>query len=365
MRYGRLHIALVGPLPPPAGGIANQTCQLARLLREGGHEVEVVQVNAPYVPAWTGRLRGVRAAVRMPPYLLRLRRAVARAQVVHVMAHSGWAWHLFAAPAVLFAAAAGVPAVVNYRGGGAADFLAREHRLVCPVLRRAAALAVPSGFLREVFARHAFDAAVIANAVDTARFLPRVPAPDPAPHILVARSLEPIYDNASALHALAHVRASRPRARMTVTGQGPEEGALRTLARSLGIADSVHFAGQVEHGDMAALFQQADVLLNPSLVDNMPNCLLEAMASGVPVVSTRAGGVPHMVDDGVNGLLVAPGDAAAMAEAVIGLARDGGRARALAGAGLKTVQRHAWEAIGPQWLSLYTRLAAQRRWKMA
>ena len=124
----RLSIALVGPLPPPPGGMANQTRQLARLLQDSGTTVEVVRSNAPYRPAWVERLRGVRAVFRLAPFLGSLWRAGGRVDVFHVMANSGWAWHLFAAPAVWIARWRGRPVVVNYRGGEAEAFMAREAR---------------------------------------------------------------------------------------------------------------------------------------------------------------------------------------------------------------------------------------------
>ena len=96
-----LRLCIVGPLPPPAGGMANQCEQLARLLARDGLAVEVVRTNAPYVPAWSGRLPVVRALFRLLPYLVRLWTAAGRAEVVHVFANSGWAWHLFAAPVLL------------------------------------------------------------------------------------------------------------------------------------------------------------------------------------------------------------------------------------------------------------------------
>jgi glycosyltransferase involved in cell wall biosynthesis len=84
---------------------------------------------------------------------------------------------------------------------------------------------------------------------------------------------------------------------------------LQALAASLGIADAVCFVGRLDRDQVAALYSEADVILNPSRVDNMPNSVLEAMACGLPVVSTRAGGVPHIVRDGVSALLVDAGDA--------------------------------------------------------
>ena len=106
-----MRILLVGPLPPPSAGMANQTEQLARLLREEGAELRVVATNAPYRPAWTARLRGVRAAVRLAFYVASLWRALKGVHLVHVMANSGWAWFLHAAPAVWVARLARIPVV--------------------------------------------------------------------------------------------------------------------------------------------------------------------------------------------------------------------------------------------------------------
>ena len=113
---GKTTIGLVGPLPPPSGGMANQTRQLARLLEESGLSVELVQVNVPYHPRWVEHLRGIRAAFRLVPYLANLWRAAGRVDLFHIMANSGWAWHLFAAPAIWIAHLRGIPAIVNYRG---------------------------------------------------------------------------------------------------------------------------------------------------------------------------------------------------------------------------------------------------------
>ena len=351
----KLRLGLVGPLPPPSGGMANQTLQLARLLRAEGLQVELVQVNPPYRPAFVARLRGVRAVSRLLPYLLRLWRCAGQCDLLHVMANSGWSWHLFAAPAIWIGRWRGTPVLVNYRGGEAEAFFARSLRWVRPSMERASAVVVPSGFLEEVFQRHGMAALVLPNVVDLARFRPA--ARPRGQCVLVARNLEPIYDNASALHALALLRITHPAARMVIAGSGPLRAALEQLAAQLGVQDAVRFAGQVDHAQMASLYAEADVMLNPSLVDNMPNAVLEALASGVPVVSTRAGGVPYMVQDGRTALLVTPGAAPEMAAALACLFDQPALADALAAAGRQEAARCAWTAVRPQLLAVYERLA--------
>jgi phenylacetate-CoA ligase len=140
---------------------------------------------------------------------------------------------------------------------------------------------------------------------------------------------------------------------MTLAGAGPERAALETLAHELRIESAVRFAGWLDRDAMADLYRTADVALNPSLVDNMPNSLLEALACGVPVVSTRVGGVPYLVKDGVTAVLVDPGNDAAMAEALLRVLRDGGFAARLAKAGLEEVQRYTWTSVRERWGDVY------------
>lgn len=352
----RLRIGLVGPLPPPSGGMANQTLQLLKLLEEDGHAVDVIQVNAAYRPAWVGRVPGLRAGFRLLPYLCQLWRAAGRVQLFHVMANSGWSWHLFAAPAIWIGRLRGCPVVVNYRGGEADDFLRRSLAWIRPSLRRSDALLVPSGFLQAVFGKYGFGTTVVPNIINLERFSAAASLPaagGAAPAILVARNLEAIYDNATALRAFAIVAAARPGARLTVAGSGPLRAALEQLARELGVAAAVTFTGRVDNAGMAALYRQADMMLNPSLVDNMPNSVLEALASGVPVVSTDVGGVPYLVQDGHTALLVPPQAPQAMAAAMLRLLDEPALAAALREAGLRYVQQYTWPNVRPKLLQAY------------
>jgi glycosyltransferase involved in cell wall biosynthesis len=354
-----LRLLLVGPVPPPAGGMANQTRQLGELLTQEGVHVLPLATNGPYRPAWLASWRGVRAAARLLAYVIDLWRSCGRVDMVHVMANSGWSWHLFAAPAIWVARLRGRPIVVNYRGGEAADFLARAERWVRPSVKQCAKLVVPSGFLLDVFGRHHMAAEVVPNIIDAVRFTP-VLVPPPPFHVLVARNLEPLYDNGSALRALAVLRRKVPDACMTIAGTGPDLPMLKELAHDLGLVDAVRFAGRLERDAMATLYQSAHVLLNTSLVDNMPNSLLEAMASGVPIVSTRVGGVPYIVRDGETALLVGPRDVDAMAAALARLAQEPHVALALRERGLLEVQQYTWAKVSPRWAQVYREALAQR-----
>jgi len=353
-------IALVGPLPPPSGGMANQTMQLARLLEEEGCRVTLVQTNRPYRPSWIANFRGVRALVRLAPYLRALWRAMGDADLVHVMANSGWAWHFFAAPAIWIGWLRGRPVVVNYRGGAAQAFLDRQWMLVAPTLRRAARLIVPSRFLERVFKARNIRVEIVPNIVDLARFYPGNLL-ERGWHVVVARNLEDIYDIPTALRAFAVVHRRHPQARLTVVGSGPALIMLERLADELALRGAVTFTGRLDNARMADVYRSADLALNPSRVDNMPISLLEAMASGVPIVSTNAGGIPDMVDDGKTALLVPVGDWQAMAEAALRVLENAQLAGALRAAGVEAAQRYTWKAVRPLLNAVYSAAIAETR----
>jgi glycosyltransferase involved in cell wall biosynthesis len=355
-------VCVVGPLPPPSGGMANQCEQLVRLLAAEGVHVELVRTNSPYRPAWVGRLPLIRAGVRLLPYLLHLWQAAARAGVMHILANSGWAWHLCAAPAMLVARLRKTPVIINYRGGNADTFFAAAPRHVLRTLARASLRVTPSTFLRRVFSRHGLTAEVIPNIIDLSRFAPAPPRSfGDAPQLVVTRNLEPIYDMPTAIHAFARIKQAFPQARLTLAGSGPDLARLQRLVAEIGLQGSVHFSGRVANADMPELYASADCMLNPSTVDNMPISILEAFASGVPVVSTCAGGIPDLIEEGVSGLLVPIGDHKAMAQEVLRVLQDAGLAMALRQAGLAQARQYAWPQVRRQWLDAYRRAVVARR----
>lgn len=354
-------VCIVGPLPPPSGGMANQCDQLARLLTVDGFAVEVVRNNAPYRPAWAGSLPVLRAAFRLVPYLVRLWMAAGRADVMHVLANSGWAWHLFAAPAVWIGRLRGTPVIINYRGGNAGVFFAGAPAIVHRTLRMASLRITPSSYLRRVFEAHALDSRIVPNIIDLSRFGARAPRRfGDAPHLIVTRNLEDIYDIPTALKAFARIRIRFCRARLTVAGEGPALSQLQTLARELQIDMAVDFCGRIDNTKIPELYASADCMLNPSTVDNMPISILEAFACGVPVVSTDAGGIPDIATDGVSARLVPVGDTNALAAAAIQVLGDPSACAHMVAAGLDEVARYSWTRVGPQWREIYQNLMRRK-----
>ncbi len=248
-----------------------------------------------------------------------------------------------------------MPVVVNYRGGEAEVFLQKSIRWIRPSLERVSRIVVPSGFLKAVFQKFDIETAIVPNIIDLNRFR-RDKCKElnqEAPHIIVCRNLEPIYDVATALKGFAVIAAELPEAVLSVAGEGPDHTALIALAMELGVDSQVTFTGRLNVEEMINLYHSADLMLNASRVDNMPNALLESMAAGVPIVTTDAGGIPHMVEQGVTAELVAIGDWNAMGEKSLAILQDQQRHTELAEACIKAVEIYQWDSVKPQWQQVY------------
>lgn len=155
-------------------------------------------------------------------------------------------------------------------------------------------------------------------------------APD-APVVGIVARLREEKDHALLLDAIALVRQRVPEVRLVLVGDGPEQEALERRADALGLREAVVFAGHLPNRPNP--HQLFDVSVLCSKHEGFPNTLVEAMAASRPVVATAVGGVPDAVVDGTTGVLVPPGDAARLAEAIVGLLRDAGAARRMGEAG--------------------------------
>jgi glycosyltransferase involved in cell wall biosynthesis len=345
-------VVIVGPLAPPAGGMANQTKKLSEFLQSEGLTVDIVRTNADYKPAFVAKLPVIRSLFRLAYYKLSLFKQLKSADVVHIMANSGWSWHLFSAPAIIIARLLNKPVVLNYRGGYAQSFFEKSWFWVNLTLNKVQGIVVPSVFLQGVFNDFGKTAQVVPNVLDQALFFPSNTENNiNAPHLIVTRNLEAIYDVATVINAFARIKKEFPKAYLSIAGTGPELKYLKKKVADFQLEASVTFTGRLAPDEMAQLYQNADVMLNASTVDNTPNSIIESLACGTPVVTTNAGGIPKLVTHQHDALLIDIGDDEAMAEQVIALLKNEGKRVALIEQGLRTISKFYWPNV---WLNLKT-----------
>ncbi len=338
--------------------LGGQAVQAQRLLDgwRDDPDVELVPHN-PVPPAPFDRLldvKYVRTVVTQLCYWPMLIRQLRRADVVHVFSASYSSFLLSPLPAMLVARLYGRPVVLNYRSGEAPDHL-RRSAVARWALRSVTRNVVPSTFLRDVFAGFDIPSEVIANVADLARFkyVPRDPL---RPRLVSTRNFDALYNVGCTLRAFARVQSRYPDASLTLVGSGPHDAALRSLATELGLRN-VTFVGRVPQSDIHRYYADADIYVQTPAIDNMPGSVIEAFASGLPVVSTDVGGVPAILEHGVHGLLAPDDDDAAIAAHVIHLLEHPEQARALAAAAYETCRGYEWPVVRDRWLTTYRTLA--------
>jgi glycosyltransferase involved in cell wall biosynthesis len=155
--------------------------------------------------------------------------------------------------------------------------------------------------------------------------------------IFVGR-LDPVKGALLLLEAFAKAQAIHPDARLTIVGDGAARAAAEARAATLGITTAVSFLGYRMQGEVAALLEQADMLVLPSFAEGVPVVLMEAMASRIPVIASRVAGVSELVEDGTAGFTVPPGDVDTLANRMTQLMADPARARAMGEAGRRVVE---------------------------
>ncbi|NLU79202.1 glycosyltransferase family 4 protein [Micromonospora sp. HNM0581] len=266
--------------------------------------------------------------------------------------------------AVLRAArAAGLPAVVSVQGGDGhwVGTCCDTHRqLVRAVFAAAPALLIGSeSFAAEVCDRHGVDPArftVVPGATDTDRFAPSRPfgeLSDP-PVLLYHGRVDARKGVLDLLDAVAKVRADGTPVRLLISGIGPDVEATTSRVAELGLTDDVEQLGAVPYETAHQVYARGDIFVSPTYAEGFSNTILEAMASGLPVVSTDVVGVRDCVRPEDNGLLVPAGDAAALATAVRRLLADADlRTRLAARARRDVVRDWSWPVVAGRVTAIY------------
>jgi glycosyltransferase involved in cell wall biosynthesis len=141
------------------------------------------------------------------------------------------------------------------------------------------------------------------------------------------------------LKAIARARENFPDVELTIAGDGPDRSLLEAMANSLNLRQSVRFLGYQSQGQVRELLAATDLFAMSSFAEGVPVVLMEAMAAGVPVVATNVAGIPELVEEGVSGYLVSPGDEIGLADKISSLLADGNLRTRFGEAGRKKVER--------------------------
>jgi L-malate glycosyltransferase len=350
----KLRVLIVAPSFGILGGQSVQAARLfERLSKEPSLEVGFLPINPrlPGVLSHLQRIKYVRTVVTSIAYVLSLLLRVYKYDVIHIFSASYFSFVLAPTPAILISKLYRRKTLLNYHSGEAEDHLQRWRRTAIPTIRLVDSVIVPSEYLVRVFASFGLKATAIYNLIDTSRFRFRERS-RLRPVFLSNRNLESHYGVDRVLRAFAIIQEKIPEASLIIAGDGSQSGALKGLAKDLRLRNTT-FIGQVDPGAIAEVYDAADIFLNGSEIDNQPLSILEAFSCGLPIVTTDAGGIPDIVQDGTTGMVVERGDYAEMAARAITLLNNPSSVKQMVQQGRLECSKYSWEAVRVAWMKGY------------
>jgi len=339
------------------GGQTLHAVMLVEELGKQGLDAHLLPID-PIFPTglkWARCLPWIRTVINQSfylPSLLRLRKA----DVVQASSAAYWSFMLAPLPAMIMGRLFRKTVVLNYHSGEAADHLARWGALIHPWLKLADEIVVSSPYLQHIFSTFGYHAKIINNAVDTSRFVYRERHPL-YPRFLSVRNFEWYHGLDQTVQAFAIVKKAYPDATLDIVGTGSQDRQLRKAAKTIGVT-GIRFLGLIEPRDMPLIYDRADIFLNSSLIDNQPLSILEAMACGMPIVTTGVGDIPNMIHDGMSGTIIPINNPVAMAKATTELLQQPARAVLMAQHARESLIQYALPSVGLAWANLYRRLSS-------
>lgn len=346
-REGAIRVLFVGDFSASKGGNFSVAEELARRLALDGFEIRTT----------SDRVGRAGRVLDMIITAYRQRRDIDVA-VIDVFSGRAFRWVEWVTTVLRRAE---VPLVMVLRGGNLPSFARAHPARVERVLGTAARVVALSAYLAEALGPYAHSFQVVSNPIEVADYPFRLRA-GAAPKLVWLRGFHAIYNPTLAPKVLAELH-DVDGLHLTMTGADKGDGTRQkalAVARELGVADRLSVAPPVTKTDVPTRLNEGDVFLNTTDVDNVPISVLEAMACGLCVISTSVGGIPYLLEDGVDALLVPPNDPAAMAAAVRRVLDDPELAARLSRNGRDKAASFDWSRVVPTWRALLHEVAEVR-----
>ena len=374
-----MHILIVNSeYPPIGGGAGNATAHIAGRLARMGHTVSVVTSrfgNLPHQEQHNGVI-----VHRIPALRLKQDRSTAIEQIIFIITASFWTLGMIpnfkphttlaffgipsGAVAWLIKKIYRIPYVVSLRGGDVPGFRPYDfdayHKLLSPFLhiiwKNSSAIVANSNGLRELALKFdsRFEIPIIPNGVDLEE-IKNTERDWMPPRLLSVGRLVHQKGLDLAMHALAGLKDREWE--WVIVGDGPQMNGLKSLAKKLGIDDRIVFSGWQSRDQLNDQYKQSNLFLFPSRHEGMPNAVLEAMASGLPVIASHIAGNEELVVNNETGLLMPSENVAALRDALEKLLDNVPLRKQMGGASRRRVEEHySWDNTAQQYALLLERV---------
>ena len=240
-------------------------------------------------------------------------------------------------------------------GGNLPAFGQRWPRRVRHLFHSADSVVVPSQYLLDHMKPYRSDLKLLPNSVDISAYSFR-PRLRPHPNLIWLRSFHKIYNPQLAPLVIARLQETYPEIRLTMVGPDKGDGTLQVTwncIEELNLVNKIEIIPGIPKEQVPSMLAQADIFINTTNIDNMPVSIIEAMACGLCIVSTNVGGIPYLLKDGEDALLVSPNDPCAMAAAVERILTEPNLAKKLSQNARHKAEQFDWSVVLPKWESLF------------
>jgi glycosyltransferase involved in cell wall biosynthesis len=258
---------------------------------------------------------------------------------------------------------AGKPYILTLHGGNLPVFANKWPRRVRRLLNSATAVTCPSPFLVEKLRTFRNDLLLLPNSLQVSSF-PFVHRENPKPNLIWLRAFHGIYNPELAPKVMDSLRKIFPDVHLKMGGPVKEESSIqkmKNVAKDLGVEDRIEISGPISRANIGSFLNQGDIFLNTTYFDNTPVSLMEAMACGLCIVSTNVGGLPYLLKDGHDALLVPPNDSQSMSAAVQRLLQEPGLASKISKNARDAAEKFDWSEILPRWEALFQTVSGKEQ----
>ena len=246
-----------------------------------------------------------------------------------------------------------IPYIPILHGGNLPDRLVRSKRMSETIFKGSHRNIAPSQFLKAAFEKHGYEVDCIPNVLEVEKYEYKQRM-SVQPKLLYVRAFSKIYNPKMAIEVLHHLKRKYENASLCMVGPD-KDGSLQEVkeyATQLGVETAVTFTGKLSKEEWHQLAKEYDVFINTTNFDNTPLSVMEAMALGLPVVSTNVGGVPYLIEHGANGMLVNKGDAASMSSIIERFIQHSEQTVSLTLQARRKVQSFDWKRVKGLWKSV-------------
>lgn len=249
----------------------------------------------------------------------------------------------------------GIPYIPILHGGELENRLKRSSIASRLIFMNASRIVSPSLFLQSVFRQYGYPEVIfIPNSVqlELYTFITRI---DFSPRLLWVRAFHKMYQPLMAIHVVKKLTYRYPNCKLLMVGQD-KDGSLeicKRLAAEYNVSENIEFVGFLPKADWTGRAKNYDIFINTTSADNMPVSVIEAMALGLPVVSTNVGGIPYLIEDGVNGFIVDKNDVDGMVKAVDVICENRDVGHLFAARARRIVEAYDWAKVRHQWNALF------------